>query len=156
MNKTDIQELYISQLEKIFPNNIRVIEENGNISDIILDGEIGDFFLSFVYDGRVDIGWNNELFIFDRGRNLLTSEDTFHEIVYENTSVLSDDKEQADIIIQILAVLNGSTFLGKQEKETGEKTPFGYDTKKRYVIDISKAETGSSKWMFENIEIRCK
>lgn len=154
MDKNDIQELYISRLEKMFSDNIRIIEEDDCISDIILDGEKEDFFISFRYSGRVDVYWNNEMLIFDKGRNLLTSEDTYHEIVYEDLSALSDCKMQANLIIQIITVLNGSTFLSKQKIETGEKTSFGYDTKKQYIINVSKAGEECDKWIFGNIEIR--
>lgn len=155
MNRNDIQALYISPLSRMFSDNIRLIEENGEISDIMLDGEKEEFFLSFIYAGRVDLCWNNELFIFDRGRDLLTLEDTFGEIVYENSNLLSDCNKQANLIIQIVAVLNGSTFLGKKEIETDKKTPSGYDRKRDYIINIAKADSECKKWVFDNIEIRC-
>lgn len=151
-----LQKLYLSNLEKMFPDTIRVIEEAGCISDIILDGTKEEFYLSFRYAGRVDVCWNNEMFIFDKGRDLLTSEDTFHEIVYEDVSLLSDSQRQASLVIQILSILSESTFVSKQEIETGEETPFGYDTRKEYIINISKKETDCNEWVFGNIKIRCE
>lgn len=155
MDGNDIQKLYLSHLIELFPDTIRVIEEDGCISDIILDGEKEAFYLSFRYSGRVDICWENEMFIFDRGRDLLTSEDTFHEIVYEDISLLSDGRRQASLIIQILTVLNGSIFVSKQEIETGARTSCGYDTRKEYIINISKKEASCKEWIFGNIKIRC-
>lgn len=156
MNKKEVQELYIFPLKKVFFDSIRVLEENGSMAYIILDGETEEFFLNFMYDGRIDICWNNERFIFDRGRELLTSEDTFHEIVYEDLNGLSDDKMQAELIIRILEILNNSTFVSKQEIETDEMIPLGYDTKKKYIIHISKSESRQNSWEFGNIKIQCR
>lgn len=154
MNKKEVQELYVSPLKKVFSDSIRVLEENGSIAYIILDGETEEFFLNFMYDGRIDICWNNERFIFDRGRELLTSQDTFHEIVYEDLTVLSDDKMQANLIIQILEILNNSSFVSKQEIENGEIIPSGYDTKKKYIVHISKSGAGQNSWEFGNLKIQ--
>lgn len=156
MDKNVIPKLYISYLEKIFSDNLRIVEEQGCISDIVLDGDREDFFLSFRYKGRIDVSWCNQMLIFDEGRNLLTSEDTFDEIVYEDLSVLSDYEMQANLIIQIITVLNGSGFISKQEIETGEMIPSGYDTKKKYIINISKSGSEQNEWEFGNIKIRCK
>lgn len=55
MDRNTIQEIYISHLEKIFLDNIRILEEQGRISEIVLDGEDEDFFISFRYEGRIDL-----------------------------------------------------------------------------------------------------
>lgn len=87
---------------------------------------------------------------------MLTSEDTYGEIVYEDLSILSDYKTQANLIFRIITVLNGSIFISKQEIETGEMIPSGYDTKKKYIINISKIESERNEWEFGNIKIRRK
>lgn len=156
MDKNFIPKLYISYLESIFSDDLRIVEEQGCISDIVLDGGREDFFISFRYKGRIDVSWCNQMLIFDEGRNLLTSEDTFDEIIYEELSVLSDYEMQANLIIQIIKVLNGSRFISKQEIETGEMIPSGYDTKKKYIINISKSGAEQNEWEFGNIKIRCK
>ena len=155
MDKNIVQKLYIPYLEKMFSDKLRIIEEQGHISYIVFDGEREEFFLSFCYEGRIDLCWCNQMLIFDKGRNLLTSEDTFDEIVYENLLDLSNRELQAELILQICEALNGSIFISKQEMETGEKIPSGYDTKKKYIINISKENPECSEWIFGNIKIVC-
>lgn len=67
---------------------------------------------------------------------------------FDNIWIIEEDDCISDII------LDGSTFLSKQEIEMGEKTSFGYDTKKQYIINVSKAGEECDKWIFGNIEIQ--
>ena len=150
MNKKDVYELCISPLRKVFSDGIRMLEEDGSAAYLILDGSTEKFFLNFMYDGRIDTCWKDERFIFDKGRNLLTSEDTFHEIVYEDSAVLSDHNMLANTIVQLLEVLNNSVLVSKQEIDTGEMIPSGYVKKKKYIINLSKSGFSQNEWEFGN------
>lgn len=149
----NIEELYIKPLQYLFSNSIRLIEEQGKITDIVLDGEEEDFVVSFVYNGRIDVFWNNQQFIFDRGRGLLTSEDTYGNIVYEEMSDLSNDESMANVILTIIEILKESMLINLQEKGTAERTPLGWDEKKEYIIQISKSNGKLRQWSFGNIKI---
>lgn len=156
MKREEVEELYIKPLKDMQFENLHLVEEQESVTEVILDGEKEDFFLSFMYEGRVDICWHNVLFIFDKGRNLLTSEDTYGEIVYEALEDLFSKESMAEIVLRFIEVLNDRKLVEISEIDTGEKTALGYDKKKNYVVIVSGKNGESNRWKFANVEMICK
>ena len=156
MKREEVEELYIKPLKDMQFETLRLVEEQESVTEVILDGEKEDFFLSFMYEGRVDICWRNVLFIFDKGRNLLTSEDTYGEIVYEALEDLSSKESTAEIVLRFIEVLNDRQLVEISEIDTGEKIGLGCDKKKNYVVIVSGKNGESNRWKFANVEMICK
>ena len=125
MNICELKVRYKDLLQPIFGEQFRIddSEENENWAAIILDGKQEDFFFSLYGIDCVHLYWCNECFIFNKSRNILTSSDTYGEIVFEdNFEIEQLPLLVADLILQ----LKDCVFHSKKERMKG-KIPSGYD-----------------------------
>lgn len=157
MDKELFEKLYVTPLRERFLDDFRMWvehEKNGDWHYLVFDGMEEDFYIDIDPWENVDLFWNNEHFIFAKAmtRNAFTSEDTYGEIVYEALSDLEDTFKNAKLVLQIIEILDGSTFIKKVEHDTGRKTQWGYDSIYDYKIYI-KSERNKGRWKFGNIEI---
>lgn len=146
----EIEALYQKSLYPIFQKQFRIIRNNNNITDIILDGEQEEFYFTLYGNNCVYLYWCNECFIFDSHRNSLVSSDTYGEIVFEGKINV---EELPKIIIELVLQLKDCTFLGKKEI-VKEKIPSGYDNIKDYIIQAKKAKISQKTYQLNNITIQ--
>ncbi|WP_242850210.1 MULTISPECIES: hypothetical protein [unclassified Clostridium] len=79
-----------------------------------------------------DFYWFNEHFIFSKCRSILTSEDTFGEIVYERELSNVSNQKYMDLILSFVNVLAIFSFIKKEEINTSKQLI--WDNKKNYII----------------------
>lgn len=148
MDIGELQIWYEKTLQPVFGEQLRV-EEDGNYAAIILDGVQEDFYFSLYGTDCVHLYWCNQCFIFDKGRNLLTSSDTYGEIVFEGEL---DIERLPQMIVDLVLQLKDCTYVSKKEVIRG-KIPSGYDSIRDYVIKAKTDDLSKTKYQLSNIRI---
>ncbi|AIY81093.1 hypothetical protein U728_981 [Clostridium botulinum 202F] len=117
--KNCIIEYLIPRLRRNKELIINLKYENNALDSIVLDGQKEDFFLS-ISEKEIDIYWFNEHFIFLKYGSILTSEDTFGEIIYERELYKVSNQKYMDLILSFVNVLVASLFIKKEEINRSE------------------------------------
>lgn len=149
MNIKTLEKVYEQSLQPVFKDRFRVLHEDDNFAHILLDGEQEDFYFTLYGIDSVRLYWCNECFVFDCYRNLLTSSDTYGEIVYEDKV---DIQKLPELVIELVMQLKDCIYVNKKEIIKG-KVPSGYDKIKDYIIRAKSTQTSSTTYRLANITI---
>lgn len=149
MDIRTLENLYEQSLQLVFKDQLSIIHEDDDCAHIILDGGQEEFFFTLYGVDSVRLYWCNECFIFDCCRNLLTSSDTYGEIVYEEKI---DIQRLPELVIELVMQLKDCIYVGKKEIIKG-RIPSGYDKIKDYIIRAKSTQTSSPTYQLANITI---
>jgi len=156
LSDEEIKEYLLARIESLPNVDIRFETdlEDKDIRWLKLDGDKEDFFLCFS-PRQISIFCLNEHFMFidDSFReHIITSSDTYDEIVYEGKFKGKTSLEILDIIFNVIRLVYGSNQIQHDGVKTEFKTISGYDTKYNYLIRIKNPLHQSSEiYELENI-----
>lgn len=149
MDIRTLENLYEQSLQPVFKDQLSIIHEDDDCAYIILDGGQEEFCFTLYGVDSVRLYWCNECFIFDCYRNLLTSSDTYGEIVYEEKI---DIQKLPELVIELVMQLKDCIYVSKKEIIKG-KVLSGYDKIKDYIIRAKSTQTSSTTYQLANITI---